>query len=149
MKFASIMNFFLKREQIYWIKNIHTLTSTISFGDSDNNWWPFWAHFNWACLVQPLDSATKITMRQSLRSWAQHWSEGPHYWFEQVKKYTWSHFKAVTGPKINCTNNFLIMAVTQLYHALYTTNYHLLLRRNWSGWSRVNQKTPKGKSAMN
>ena len=32
---------------------------------------------------------------------------------------------------------------------LENTNYHLLLRENWSGWLRVSQKPPKSTSVMN
>ena len=32
------------------------------------------------------------------------------------------------------------------HHQEENTNHHLLLRGNWSGWSRVNKKPPKSKS---
>ena len=52
----------------------------------------------------------------------------------------WSHFTAVTGPK----QLFVSMKfMAQLFHhhdQEENTNYHLLLRGNWSGGSRVNQK---------
>ena len=49
---------------------------------------------------------------------AQHWSGSAQYWFKWVSKVTWSHLKAVKGPKVNiCCRE-----------------------KNWSGWSRVNQK---------
>ena len=54
---------------------------------------------------------------------------------------TWSHFTAVTGPK----QLFVSMKfMAQLFHhhdQEGNTNYHLLLRGNWSGGSRVNQKS--------
>ena len=69
----------------------------------DNSLRIFWAHFSRACLIHPLDSDTNATMEKVYGG--QHWSERAHYWFEQVRKVTLRHFKAVTGPKINYTNN--------------------------------------------
>ena len=46
-----------------------------------------------------LDSATDTTMRKSNEEIK------VRYWFEQVGKVTWRHFKIVTGPKSKCANN--------------------------------------------
>ena len=75
----------------------------------DTSCWLFWAHFNRTCLSSAL-------------IWK---CNGLHYWFEQVRKVTLSHFKAVTGPKINCSNSCLSLSSAWL------------LRENWSGWSKV------------
>ena len=32
----------------------------------NNNWWLFWAHFNRACLIHPLGSATNTAMGKSI-----------------------------------------------------------------------------------
>ena len=68
----------------------------------DNGWWIFWVHSDKVCLIHQLDSVTDSTMGQSR---AQHWSERAQYWFERDRKVTWSHFRTVTGPEINCTNS--------------------------------------------
>ena len=75
----------------------------------DDSWWLFWAHLN-PCLIHTLDSTTNTTMGKS-----KHLSERAHYWFEQLREVTRSHFKAVTGLKINSTHN-CIKCMAQLRH---------------------------------
>ena len=56
-------------------------------------------------MIHPLDSVTSTTTEKSKElsiDLKEHIID-----FEQVRKVTWSNYKAVTGPKINCTNNCL------------------------------------------
>ena len=77
-----------------------------------------------------------------------HWSERAHYWFEQVRKVIWSHFKAVTSPKINCTTTVCEYKVAS-WHSCVTSTIRKKTPtitccwektgQNSQEWSRFNQ----------
>ena len=116
----------------------------------DNSWWLFWAHFKRACLIQPLDSATNTTMGKSKELSID--LKKAHFWFDSVREVTWSHFKSVTGPEINCKQLFItIDCMAKLSHCQDSGRKHKLSPAAERGLVRVvkSQKTPKSKPAMN
>ena len=107
----------------------------LNFYLNDNNWWLFWAHVNRTWLIQPLDSATKTTTSKSkelsidlkdhiidlsfLKS-GNHFEPFQSSYSSQDQLYKQLFKYKVHGTVVSLPPS-------------ENTNYHLLLRENWSG----------------
>ena len=110
----------------------------------DNSWWLFWAHLNRACLIHPLHSATNTTIGKY--QGAQHWSKRAH--LNTSGKSLGAISKQLQVPRSTVPTTVSLKCTAQLSHCHQqeeNTNDHTPLKtENWSGWSRVSKKTPKG-----
>ena len=107
----------------------------------DNSWWPFWDHFYRVCLIHPLLSQSKklsidliIDLNKSGKS------------LGAILKQLQIQRSTVQTTISKCKVHGMAVSLPDPEE---NTNYHLLLGENWSGWSWVNQKPTKSKSAMN
>ena len=94
------------------------------------------------CLIHPLDSAANTTVGKSKElsiDLEEHIID-----LNKSGKSLEAISKQLQVPR-STVQTVSIKCMVQLEN----TSYHQLLRENCSGWSRVNQKPPRSKSAMN
>ena len=112
---------------------------------TDNKWWLFWAHFNRACLIQPWD--TNTTMNSALI-----WTSALLIWGSQESHLELFQSSYTSQDQLYKQLFESIKCMAQLCHCHHqegNTNYHLLLREDWSEWSSVDQKKPQKKQVYN
>ena len=110
----------------------------------DHSWWLFWVHVNRNSWIQPLDSATNTTIWKS-KALSIDLKEDIID-LNKSGKSTGAISKQFQVPRSTVKTTvcrFKVHGTAVSLPRPENTNYHLLLRDNWSGWSRVDQKSNK------